>query len=234
MKSNRAIVVRKFHQQIDDLLPQDGKIAFNDVLQDMRVNQIICVRKNVSCSDDSSPCNLRVGQPILITELSGRFANDFKIATYGIKYHRFFRPITTKSCRIGQSFVHTVLDMDEIEPMVFHRNLKRLGFGQYTIPDVWVKATAFDKINRRIEQIPQICKQLSEIEYVPASFEVYQKIDITISTSFAPSNRAKDTHILCTVDTCQIEYRRSLFGLKKFKSHLRLSLLCNRQQGILQ
>ncbi len=207
MKSIGAIGVGQFHQQIDDLFPQDRKIALNDVLQNVRVNQVVGVGKNISGSDDSSPCNLRVGQPILIAELPSRFANDFKIATHRIKDHWFFRPMTSKACRIGQGFVNTVLDMDEIEPVVLHRKLERPGFGQHTITDDRMKATAFDNIYRGIEQIPQIRKQFTEIEYVSASFEINQKIDIAIRSGLASRNRAKDTHIRCTVDTSQIEYR---------------------------
>ena len=234
MKSIGAIMVGKFHQQIDDLLPQNGKIALNNVLQDLRVNQVVGVGKNCSCADDSSPCNLRVGHPILISELPGRFANDFKIATHRIKDHWFVRPITSKACRIGQSFVNTILDRDEIKPMVFNRKSERPGFSKHSITDVRVKATDFDKIYWRIEQIPQIRKQPAEIEYIAASFEVNQKIDIAIRPGLASRNRAKDTNIRCTMNTGQFEDRRPLFGLESLKSHGLLSLLCNGQEGIAQ
>ncbi len=232
IQSIGAIGVAQFRQQIDDLLPQDGKIALNDVLQNVRVKQVVGVGKDVSCSDDSSPWDLRVGQPILIAELPCCFANDFKIAAHCIEDHWFFRPIPAKAGRISQSFIHTVLDMDEIEPMVFHRKLQRPGFGQYTITDDGMKAPAFDKINRSIEQIPQVRKQFTEIEYVSAGFEVNKKIDIAIRSGLASRNRAKDTHICCTVETGQMEYRRSLFGLKNVKCQWCLFLLCNSHAGI--
>jgi hypothetical protein len=130
MKSIGAIGFGQFHQQTDDLFPQDRKIALHDILQNVRVNQVVGVGENVSGSDDSSPCNLRVGQPILIAELPGHFANDLKIATHRIKDHWLFRSITSRAFRIGQGFVNTFLDVNEIEPLVLHRKLERLGFGQ--------------------------------------------------------------------------------------------------------
>ena len=124
--------------------------------------------------------------------------------------------------------------LGEIDPNVFHRKLKRPSFGQHTIADIRMKATAFDKIYWGIEQIPQIRKQPTEIEYVPASFKVNQKIDIAIRSRLALRNRAEDTNIRCTVNPGQIEYRRSLFGLKNLKCHGLLSLLCKSQEDIAQ
>lgn len=126
---------RGFAKQVVNLLPEDREISFNDVLQNLWINQVIGVREDVSCADDSPPRHMRVSRSIILTQLVRGLANDFQIAAYSVKYHGFFRPSPSEAGRIRQYLLDTVFDVVQIELWLLHRDLQWFSVFEYLVAD---------------------------------------------------------------------------------------------------
>jgi hypothetical protein len=76
-------------QQAADGRKQRWNVAFYDTPDDLRVNAIVIVDKDIARGDHLPPRNLGIRSPKLTADLTRRFPNDFQVPANSIGQERF-------------------------------------------------------------------------------------------------------------------------------------------------
>lgn len=106
--------------------------------------------------------------------------------------------------------------------------LERDRFGQDSVADIGVETGGFHQIDGRGQEIPEVRLQPTQIEQIPAGFEVHQEVDIAAGTAFAPRNRTEHPHVRGAMKTGQRQNGRPLFGLEHLEVQGSLPIVCNK------
>ncbi len=111
-------------QQADDLLPQERKVAFHYLLQDVGLHQVVGVDQNVPGTNDSPPRNFRMRGAVRFAQFVRRFPDHFKVAANGVQNHLLLTPLPSQAVGVGQDSVHALANMGQIKSGISHGQLR--------------------------------------------------------------------------------------------------------------
>ena len=204
-------------------------IVLHNVLEEMRIYPGVGMDQDVPGIDHPTPRDSRMFGPEHLAQFARGLADDLQVAADGIRGHLVLHPMRFGGDGVFQNPLGSVADVKQVEYRIFHSPaLERDRFGQNTVADIGVETGGFHQIDGRGKEIPEVRLQPTQIEQIPAGFEVHQEVDIAAGTAFAPRNRTEHPHVRGTMKTGQRQNGRPLFGLEHLKVQGSLPIVCNK------